>query len=66
MAQFAEELNHQQPVVSSRRVVDSTSIEGSWDLTFSYRIVPSRPHQGKQQIRREVFPFLMRLISSWN
>jgi uncharacterized protein (TIGR03435 family) len=43
MAQFAEELNHQQPVVAShRRVVDSTSIEGSWDLTFSYRIVPAR------------------------
>ena len=39
MAQFAEELNHQQPLVASRRsVVDSTSIEGSWDLTLSYRI----------------------------
>src|SRR5262245_31674305 len=43
MAQFAEALNHQEPVVSSRRrVVDSTAIEGSWDLTLSYRIVPAR------------------------
>jgi uncharacterized protein (TIGR03435 family) len=43
IAQFAEALNHQEPVVSSRRrVVDSTSIEGSWDFTFSYRIVPAR------------------------
>jgi uncharacterized protein (TIGR03435 family) len=43
MAQFVEELNHQQPIVASgRRVVDSTSIEGSWDFTFSYRIVPGR------------------------
>jgi uncharacterized protein (TIGR03435 family) len=43
MAQFAEELNHQQPIVASRRlVVDSTSIEESWDFTFSYRVVPPR------------------------
>jgi uncharacterized protein (TIGR03435 family) len=43
VAQFAEELNHQQPIVASRHlVVDSTSIEGSWDFTFSYRVVPPR------------------------
>jgi len=41
-AQFAEELNHQPIVSSGRRVVDSTSIEGSWDLTLSYGIVPGR------------------------
>jgi hypothetical protein len=36
MVQFAEELNHQMPIVASgRRVVDASGIEGGWDLTFT-------------------------------
>ena len=67
MAQSAEELNHQQPIVASgRSVVDSTSIEGSWDFTFSYRIVPGRAGaSGEAADPAGDVSLLMRLISSW-
>ena len=41
MAQLAEELNHHIVIVAShRRVVDASGIQGAWDLTLTYRVVP--------------------------
>lgn len=41
MAQFVEELNGTLTVASGgRRIVDDTGLDGSWDLTLSYRTAP--------------------------
>jgi uncharacterized protein (TIGR03435 family) len=41
MTQFAEELNHHIVIVAShRRVVDTSGIQGAWDLTLTYRVRP--------------------------
>jgi uncharacterized protein (TIGR03435 family) len=42
MARFAEELNSTMgAVVMGRMVVDATGIQGTWDLTLTYRLRPA-------------------------
>jgi uncharacterized protein (TIGR03435 family) len=44
MAQLADELNRSFMIATSgRRVVDDTGIEGTWDLTLTYRVRPPTP-----------------------
>ena len=59
MAQFAEELNHQEPVVASRRrVVDSSGIEGSWDQHLHIELcLAGMQLQARQQTLRGDFSF---------
>jgi uncharacterized protein (TIGR03435 family) len=41
MAQFAEELNHSMAMASGgRRIFDDTGLQGTWDLTLTYRYGP--------------------------
>jgi uncharacterized protein (TIGR03435 family) len=44
MAQFAEELNNDFMLATGRlrgrRVVDETGLQGTWDVTFTYRVRP--------------------------
>jgi uncharacterized protein (TIGR03435 family) len=41
MAQFVEELNHAMPLATAgRRIVDDTGLEGTWDVTLTYRYGP--------------------------
>jgi uncharacterized protein (TIGR03435 family) len=41
MAQFVEELNHAMAIATvGRRIVNDTDIQGTWDVTLSYRYGP--------------------------
>lgn len=41
MAQFVEELNHAMPIATAgRRIVDETDLQGTWDVTLTYRYSP--------------------------
>jgi uncharacterized protein (TIGR03435 family) len=44
MAQLADELNRSWVIgTTGRRVVDETGIQGTWNLTLTYRVVPPAP-----------------------
>jgi uncharacterized protein (TIGR03435 family) len=44
MAQFGEQLPHIAPPYLDRPVADSTGLEGTWDFTLTFSLVP--PGQG--------------------
>jgi uncharacterized protein (TIGR03435 family) len=42
MAQFVEELNHSMAIAAGgRRIFDETGLDGTWDLTLTYRTAPT-------------------------